>query len=197
MALPSKIKKNLPLTYPKTLLGRREELLEKINKDGTYLPKSLLHADLDRGFLDFVRDELKTVVTGKIIPTVDIIITTQNWSQFTETWDFQNIPQNKPVTHDFTFTNTGKEPIVITNCQASCGCTVPKWPKEPILPGKSDVISVTYNAAHAGGFNKSITITSNAKTPTKVIYIKGTVDAAPVEQTTPEQQPNMMQTNPK
>ncbi|HAP01373.1 MAG TPA: DUF1573 domain-containing protein [Bacteroidetes bacterium] len=114
-----------------------------------------------------------------------------------ETWDFQNIPQNKPVTHDFTFTNTGKEPIVITNCQASCGCTVPKWPKEPILPGKSDVISVTYNAAHAGGFNKSITITSNAKTPTKVIYIKGTVDAAPVEQTTPEQQPNMMQTNPK
>ena len=56
-----------------------------------------------------------------------------------------------------------------------------KWPKEPILPGKSDMISVTYNAAHAGSFNKSITITSNAKTPTKVIYIKGSVDAAPVE----------------
>ncbi len=114
-----------------------------------------------------------------------------------ETWDFTNIPQNKPVTHDFTFTNVGKEPIVITNVQTSCGCTSPKWPKEPILPGKSDMISVTYNAAHAGSFNKSITITSNAKTPTKVIYIKGSVDAAPVEQTTPEQQPNMMQTTPK
>ncbi len=94
MALPKKIKPYLPLTEPKTLLPRRYELLEKINKDGTYLPKSLLHADLDRGFLDFVRDELKTVVTGKIIPTVDIIITTQNWSQFTETWDFQNLDKN-------------------------------------------------------------------------------------------------------
>jgi hypothetical protein len=70
-------------------------LLDKINKDGTYLPKSLLHADLDRGFLDFVKDELKTVVIeGKTIPTVDIIITTQNWAQFYETWNFQNIDKN-------------------------------------------------------------------------------------------------------
>jgi len=94
MGLPSKIKKNLPLTEPKTLLPRRQELLDKINKDGTFLPKSLLHADLDRGFLDFVKDELKVVVEGKIIPTVDIIVTTQNWSQFTETWNFQNIDKN-------------------------------------------------------------------------------------------------------
>jgi hypothetical protein len=94
MGLPSKIKKNIPLTESKTLLPRRRELLEKINKDGTYLPKSLLHNDLDRGMLDFVRDSLKTVVEGKVIPTVDIIITTQNWSQFTETWEFQNIDKN-------------------------------------------------------------------------------------------------------
>ena len=94
MGLPSKIKKNIPLTESKTLLPRRQELLDKINKDGTFLPKSLLHADLDRGFLDFVRDDLKVVVEGKTIPTVDIIITTQNWSQFTETWDFQNIDKN-------------------------------------------------------------------------------------------------------
>jgi hypothetical protein len=94
MALPSKIKKNIPLTSPKTLLGRRQELLEKINKDGTYLPKSLLHADLDRGFLDFVKDDLRTVVEGKLVPTVDILITTQNWAQFTETWNFQNIDKN-------------------------------------------------------------------------------------------------------
>ena len=94
MGLPSKIKKNIPLTESKTLLPRRHELLDKINKDGTYLPKSLLHADLDRGFLDFVKDDLKVVVEGKTIPTVDIIITTQNWSQFTETWNFQNIDKN-------------------------------------------------------------------------------------------------------
>ena len=94
MGLPSKIKKNIPLTESKTLLPRREELLDKINKDGTYLPKSLLHADLDRGFLDFVRDDLKVVVEGKTIPTVDILVTTQNWAQFTETWNFQNIDKN-------------------------------------------------------------------------------------------------------
>jgi len=95
MPLPKKsIKKNIPLTFPKTLYPRREELLEKINKDGTYLPKSILHADLDGGFLDFVKNDLKTVVDGKIIPMVDIIITTQNWSQFAETWNIQNIDKN-------------------------------------------------------------------------------------------------------
>jgi hypothetical protein len=94
MGLPSKIKKHIPLTEPKTLLPRRQELLDKINKDGTYLPKSLLHADLDRGFLDFVKNDLKVVVEGKTIPTVDILVTTQNWAQFTETWNFQNIDKN-------------------------------------------------------------------------------------------------------
>ena len=95
MPLPKKsIKKNIPLTFPKTLYPRREELLEKINKDGTYLPKSILHADLDGGFLDFVKNDLKTVVDGKVIPMVDIIITTQNWSQFVETWNIQNIDKN-------------------------------------------------------------------------------------------------------
>lgn len=94
MALPKKIKKYIPLTESKTLLPRRRELRDMIEADGTFLPKSLLHADLDRGFLDFVRDELKCVVEGKIIPMIDILITTQNWSQFVETWDFQNIDKN-------------------------------------------------------------------------------------------------------
>ena len=94
MPLPKKIKKYLPLTESKVGLARREELLEKINKDGTYLPKSILHADLDGGFLDFVKEELKLIVDGKIIPTIDIIITTQNWSQFVETWEIQNIDKN-------------------------------------------------------------------------------------------------------
>ena len=94
MGLPNKIKKTIPLTFPKTLFPRREQLLEKINKDGTYLPKSILHADLDGGMLNFVQNELQTVVDGKVIPTVDIIITTQNWSQFTETWNFQDLDSN-------------------------------------------------------------------------------------------------------
>ena len=94
MPLPKKIKKNLPLTESKILLARRQELLDKINKDGTYLPKSLLHADLDGGFLDFVKNELRLSVDGKVVPNVDILITTQNWAQFTQTWDFQNIDKN-------------------------------------------------------------------------------------------------------
>ncbi len=108
-----------------------------------------------------------------------------------ETHDFGKIPKGTPVNYEFSFVNSGKEPIVISNVQASCGCTTPKWPKEPVLPGKSASINVQYNAANPGGFNKSITITSNAKTPTKVLYIKGTVDTQ-AEQTTPEKQPNML-----
>jgi hypothetical protein len=94
MPLPKKIKKDIPLTESKILLERRQELVDKINRDGTYLPKSILHADLDGGFLDFVKNELKTVVDGKVVPNVDILITTQNWAQFTQTWDFQNIDKN-------------------------------------------------------------------------------------------------------
>ena len=94
MPLPKKIKKYLPLEPSKTLLGRRYELAEKIADHGTYLPKSLLHADLDRGMLDFVKEDLKLVVSGKDVPVVDILITTQNWSQFTETWNFQDLDKN-------------------------------------------------------------------------------------------------------
>lgn len=94
MGLPKKIKKNIPLTQPNTLLQRRQDLVDMINKDGTYLPKSLLHADLDKGFLDFVKEDLKVVVDGKVIPMIDILVTTQNWSQFTETWDIQNLDKN-------------------------------------------------------------------------------------------------------
>jgi len=95
MALPKKqVKPYLPLTYPKTLSARRHQIADMISKDGTYLPKSLLHADLDRGFLDFVKGSLQTIVEGQIIPVVDILISSQNWSQFVETWNFQNIDKN-------------------------------------------------------------------------------------------------------
>jgi hypothetical protein len=96
MGLPKKnnIKKHIPLTEEKVGYPRREELLDKINRDGTYLPKSIIHADLDGGMLEFVKNDLKTVVSGKIIPMIDILITTQNWAQFAQTWDIQNIDKN-------------------------------------------------------------------------------------------------------
>jgi hypothetical protein len=134
MGFPKKIKKNIPLNYPKTLFPRREELVDKINQDGTFLPKSILHADLDRGFLDFVKNDLGIVVEGATVPTVDIIITTQNWAQFTETWNFVDLDFNvKPP-----FVTTVRTPEVkfgtnpallynIPNRRQYFYATVPTW----------------------------------------------------------------------
>jgi hypothetical protein len=95
MSLPKKIvKPTLPLKNQKILYGRREELLSYITKDGTYLPKSLLHDDLDRGMLDFVKNTLEMTTSGSRVPVVNIIITSQNWSQFTETWNFRDLDSN-------------------------------------------------------------------------------------------------------
>jgi len=88
MPLPKKIKNTLDIVYDKTLLERRKELLDNITDDGTFLPKSLLHEDLDKGMLNFVKNDLQIISDGKLIPTLDKIISTQNWSQYTETWTF-------------------------------------------------------------------------------------------------------------
>jgi len=94
MPLPKQVKPTLPLVPKKTLSARREQLLEYINKDGTYLPKSVLHADLDRGMLDFVKGDLEVITAGKVVPMVDIIITTQNWTQYVETALFVDLDYN-------------------------------------------------------------------------------------------------------
>ena len=94
MATPKKLLKTISLTPKKILQPRREELLEQIQKDGTYLPKGIYHADLDRGMLDFVKNDLGINVNGKVVNTVDVIITTQNWAQFTQTWNFQDLDSN-------------------------------------------------------------------------------------------------------
>ena len=76
MGFPKQIKPNIDLVPPKTLSARREQLLEYINKDGTYLPNSVLHADLDLGMLEFVKNELKLVVAGQTVTVINKIITT-------------------------------------------------------------------------------------------------------------------------
>ena len=88
---------------------------------------------------------------------------------------------------EFKFTNTGKEPLVIQSATASCGCTIPSFSKEPIMPGKSGVIKVHYATTRVGTINKTITVKSNAKTSTVYLTIVGNVldtpaDAAPVKQ---------------
>ena len=94
MGIGKKIKKHIPLVQPLFGPARRQELLDKINEHGTFLPKSLLHEDLDRGFLDFVKKELRVVSEGKVVPVIDILITTQNWAQFTQTWNFNDLDKN-------------------------------------------------------------------------------------------------------
>jgi hypothetical protein len=96
--------------------------------------------------------------------------------------DFGTVEESGPIGYEFTFTNTGTAPIVISDVRASCGCTTPSWPKEPIAPGGKGVIKAEYNTTgRIGTFNKSITITSNAVEPSKVLYIKGIVDPKQTE----------------
>lgn len=104
--------------------------------------------------------------------------------------DFGTIKHGGNGVYEFKFKNAGKEPLIISNAQGSCGCTVPTWPKEPIKGGESAVIKVSYDTKRPGGFQKTVTITSNAKTATKIITIKGTVEEAPKEPTSPEKPAN-------
>ncbi|GAA4355304.1 hypothetical protein GCM10023185_18010 [Hymenobacter saemangeumensis] len=93
-----------------------------------------------------------------------------------ELHDFGNVPEGTMATHEFKFKNTGNQPIVIANVQASCGCTTPDWTKTPVAPGKTGIIKAMYSSAgRPGVFNKTVTVTSNAATPSSVLTIKGTV----------------------
>src|ERR1700761_9664998 len=94
-----------------------------------------------------------------------------------EKHDFGKIPQGTPVTTIFTFTNVGKEPLIITNVQPTCGCTIADYTKTPVAPNATGSIKITYNAAAAMPFNKTIVVTSNAKTPVKNLVIVGEVVA--------------------
>jgi hypothetical protein len=96
-------------------------------------------------------------------------------------YDFGKIPQGKPVTHIFTFTNTGAIPLKLDNVQASCGCTTPEWSKDEVAPGATSKITVGYNAAADGPFTKYITITYNSPQgpQNKQVTIKGEVWKTP------------------
>ena len=94
-----------------------------------------------------------------------------------EKHDFGKIPQGTPVTTVFEFTNIGKEPLILTDVKPTCGCTIADFTKTPVKNGDKGIIKITYNAAAAAPFNKTIVVTSNAKTPTKYLNIVGEVVA--------------------
>lgn len=98
----------------------------------------------------------------------------------TKDHDFGTMDQDANGTYLFTFTNTGKEPLVIKEARGSCGCTVPHWPQHPIAPGARDTIKVTYDTHRIGIFSKSVTIMSNSKESPDMLYIKGKINNKPV-----------------
>jgi|OM-RGC.v1.024304417 hypothetical protein len=102
-----------------------------------------------------------------------------------ETVDYGTVDYDGNGFREFKFKNTGKSPLIIQNVQGQCGCTTTiengkkGWPEEPIAPGKSGIIRVKYDTKRPGPFDKKVTVTSNAKTSSKVVTIKGTVKPAP------------------
>lgn len=97
----------------------------------------------------------------------------------TETYDFGKIPLNKAAVYTFNFTNTGDTPLIISNVETTCGCTVPEYSKTPIKSGEKGFVKVTITPVGAAlPFNKQITLTSNARQTTKVLIIRGQSVAA-------------------
>jgi len=89
--------------------------------------------------------------------------------------DYGTIEKGADGVRVFKFTNTGNAPLIVSKVKSSCGCTVPKKPEKPILPGESGEIQVKYDTNRVMPIRKTITVTSNANTPTVALKIKGTV----------------------
>ena len=91
------------------------------------------------------------------------------------TFDFGKIKQNTPVSHVFKFTNSGTTPLVISTVQASCGCTVTDYSREPIRPGAEGYVKATYDAAKPGAFSKTVVVNANAEEGYVKLTIRGEV----------------------
>ncbi len=93
--------------------------------------------------------------------------------------DFGEIPKETPVSAVFEIENTGDKPLIVSNAKASCGCTVPRKPEDPILPGEKGELEVTFTSTpnQAGSsINKTVTVTANIPGSTQVVSIRGKVD---------------------
>ncbi|TKC13180.1 DUF1573 domain-containing protein [Pedobacter polaris] len=121
---------------------------------------------------------LFTLVLGFIAITA-MKIDTEPQFKFVEPngHDFGKIIQGKPVSVEMKFTNIGDKPLIISSVEPTCGCTIAKFTTTPVLKGKMGSITLTYNAAALGTFNKNVTVKSNATEPSKAVYFKGEVIA--------------------
>ena len=100
-----------------------------------------------------------------------------------DTFNFGTVMEGERVSHAFSFTNTGKNALVISKAIGSCGCTVPEWPKEPIAPGAKGKIDVVFNSENRlGKANKDVTVYANTEPATSKVTLKGFVKADPSEE---------------
>jgi hypothetical protein len=118
---------------------------------------------------------MKNFTSILVLFLISFSIKAQEFKFEKETIDYGAINKSANGERVFVFTNIGDAPIIIKNIQSSCGCTVPKKPEKPVMPGEKGEIKVSYDTKRVGGFSKSITIFSNAKNPRKIIKIKGII----------------------
>jgi hypothetical protein len=98
--------------------------------------------------------------------------------------DYGTITQGADGNCEFLFTNTGAQPLTLSNVKSSCGCTVPEWPKEPIAPGTKAVIKVHYDTQRVGPISKTITVTSTGSETPIILKITGKIEPAVATQAT-------------
>ncbi|MFV9551999.1 DUF1573 domain-containing protein [Algibacter sp. PT7-4] len=119
---------------------------------------------------------MKQLITILFIGLISLSVNAQAKIEFkAETIDYGTIEKGADGVRVFEFTNTGNEPLIISNVKSSCGCTVPSKPEGPIMPGKTGEIKVKYDTNRVNPIRKTITVMSNAETPTVALKIKGLV----------------------
>lgn len=118
---------------------------------------------------------MKTFYTLILVLFISVSVNAQEFKFEKELINYGKVAKGSNGERIFKFTNTGDAPLIIKRVQSSCGCTIPKKPEKPIMPGEKGEIKVSYDTNRVGGFSKTITIYSNAKTPRKLIRIKGVV----------------------
>lgn len=141
----------------------------------------------DDGAAEAVRDEARAAVTADATapatpapgaPAAPTGPTTEMTFAENE-YDFGTVTEGEKVTHTYSFTNTGDEPLILSNARGSCGCTVPEWPREPIAPGGTGEVTVVFNSRGKGGDrNQRVTITANTEPAQTFLALKGTVEKA-------------------
>lgn len=114
------------------------------------------------------------IVEGPVMTFDDLIV------------DYGAIVQHSEPLRVAKFTNTGTEPLVIKNARGSCGCTVPTWPKQPIMPGESAELEIRYDTKRTGSINKTVTITTNQAGDPIVLKVKGKISKAAKEESVPK-----------